>query len=206
MPKRPAKDGSHTVFTDHRIARFPSRGDQRPSDDIGIKLRAWHEPTGVLAIRNLGLANMAIGERERSTELMDKGAEQLTEAMKELPPDPVLLTKLGIALLKKGFSSDAIEFLKYALTLQPDDAGSHANLGMAYKESGESDRAIEELGKAIDLDPALQSAYQMLGEIYLKQNNLVELRHTLEKYLKAMPNNLTAIKALEELNAKSYSR
>ena len=71
MPKRPAKDGSHTVFTDHRIARFPSRGDQRPSDDIGIKLRAWHEPTGVLAIRNLGLANMAIGERERSTELID---------------------------------------------------------------------------------------------------------------------------------------
>jgi len=205
MPKRPAKDGAHTVFTDHEIARFPSRRDQSQPPSTGIKLRAWHEPTGILATRNRGLANIAIAEREQSTELMDEGAEQLIAAMKELPPDPILLTKLGLVFLRKGLASDAIEFLDYALKLQPNDAGSHANLGLAYREAGETDRAIEEFGKAIDLDPALESAYRSLGEIYLKRNDLVELRHTLERYLKAMPNNLTAIKSLEDLNTKFNS-
>ena len=206
MPKRPAKDGGHTAFTDHQIARFPARGDQLPAASKDIRLRAWHEPSDALANRNLGLANVAVGEREQSTDLMDQGAEQLIVAMKQLPPDPVVLTKLGVVLLRKGFSSDAIETFEYSLKLQPNDAGSHANLAMAYQEAGQGDKAIEEFDKAIDLDPGLETAYRKLAEIYLSRNNSLELRHTLERYLKAMPNNLTARKALQDFDANSRSR
>jgi tetratricopeptide (TPR) repeat protein len=205
MPKRPAKDGAHTVFTDHEIARFPIRSEESPTTTKTIKLRAWHEPAGSLVKRNLGLAEIAVGERERSSELMDEGAEQLIAAMKELPPDPVLLTKLGLVLLRKGFAADGVEFLEYVLKLQPDDAGSHANLGMAYSQAGEPAKAIEQLDKAINLDPDLESAYRRLGDIYLNGNNLVGLRQTLERYLQAMPNNLTAIQALEDLDSKSHT-
>jgi regulator of sirC expression with transglutaminase-like and TPR domain len=59
--------------------------------------------------------------------------------------------------------------------------------------------------RKIELDPALETAYRSLGEIYLSQQNFPELRHTLERYLKAMPNNLKAMKALDDLNSKFYS-
>jgi hypothetical protein len=203
MPKRPTKDGAHTVFTDHEIARFPSRDDQAAYPPGPIKLRAWHEASGILATRDLGLANTAIGEKEQSTALMDEGAKQLIVAMKELPPDAVLLTKLGVALLRKGFASDAIDMLAYALKLQPDNAGYHANLGAAYKQAGQTDKAIEELRRAVELDPDVESAYRQLGEIYLGQNDVVELRRMLEQYLKATPNNFSVIKALQELDSKS---
>jgi tetratricopeptide (TPR) repeat protein len=151
------------------------------------------------------LANVAVGERTQSSELIDEGAGQLIAAMKDLPPDPVLLTKLGFVFLRKGFASDATEFLAYALKLQPSEASAHANLGVAYKEQGEAEKAITELDQAIELDPALETAYRSLGEIYLSQQNFPELRRTLERYLKAMPNNLQAMKALDDLNSKFHS-
>jgi tetratricopeptide (TPR) repeat protein len=76
---------------------------------------------------------------------------------------------------------------------------------MAYSQAGEPAKAIEQLDKAIDLDPDLESAYRRLGDIYLNGNNLVGLRQTLERYLQAMPNNLTAIQALEDLDSKSHT-
>ncbi len=205
MPKRPTTDGAHTVFTDHEIARFPAPRDQSPSAAAPMKLRPWHEPAAALATRNLGLANVAVGERTQSSELIDEGAGQLIAAMKDLPPDPVLLTKLGFVFLRKGFASDATEFLAYALKLQPSEATAHANLAVAYKEQGEAEKAIIELDQAIELDPALETAYRSLGEIYLSQQNSPELRRTLERYLKAMPNNLQAMKALDDLNSKFHS-
>lgn len=202
MPKRPAQDGAHTVFTDHRITRFPQKLAPAPME-TSLKLRSWHEaPGGALSNRNLGLANIAIGERERSSDLLDEGVRQLIAAMKELPPDPVVLTNLGVTLLRKGDASDAVEVLEYALKLEPNSAGRHANLGLAYSEAGRSDQAIEELNKAIELDPASESAYQKLAEIYLSQNDPAAVRRTFEQYLKAMPGNLTAIKALRQLDVK----
>jgi tetratricopeptide (TPR) repeat protein len=204
MPKRPAKDGAHTAFTDHRIVRFPESIDQAAVPSEPIRLRAWREASGALATRNRGLANLAIGERDQSAELMDTGAKQLILAMKELPPDAVLLTKLGLALLRKGFASDAVDMLAYALKLQPNNAGYHANLGTAYRQAGQTAKAIEELRRAVELDPDLEPAYRELGEIYISQNDVPDLRRTLEQYLNAAPNNYSAIKALQELDLKSH--
>ena len=194
MPGRKAKDGAHTVFTDHRIARAPVTGSQESAPVA--KLIAWHEPRGALALRNLGLANIDIGERERSAELLDEGARQVVEAMKTLPPDPVMLTKVGLVLVRKGEGTDAAEVLEYAVQLDPGRAGSHVNLGNAYKESGLAEKAIAEFERAIELDPSLESAYRSLAEIYSRAGNADGVRKTFERYLKFMPNSMTARKAL----------
>lgn len=192
MPGRKAKDGAHTVFTDHRIARSQGAQNGAPTG----KLVAWHEPRGALALRNLGLANIDIGEREGSAERLDEGARQVVEAMKSLPPDPVMLTKVGLVLLRKGEASDAAEVLEYALQLDPSRAGSHVNLGNAYKESGLAEKAIAELERAIELDPSLESAYRSLAEIHMRAGNTDGVRKTFDRYLKFMPNSMSARKAL----------
>lgn len=200
MPKREAKDGAHTVFTDHRIARFPTSAVER--DAPVTKLRAWHEARGALALRNLGLANLQVGERDRSTALIAEGAREVVQAMKDLPPDPAMLGRMGLTLLKAGEASDALEVLQYALEIAPDLAGSHVNLGNALREVGRGEKAIPEFERAIQLDPSLESAYLALGETWLQMNNPEAARKALERYLTFMPQNMSARKALSDAHAR----
>jgi tetratricopeptide (TPR) repeat protein len=201
MPKRPASDGGHTAFTDHRIARFATRTPEVRTTREPIEgLMSWREPAGALAQRNLGLANVTIGERERSAVLMETGARQLVSAMKSFPDDAAILTKLGIALLRRGDNSDAAEVYEYALRLESDRASHHVNLATAYQQAGETNQAIRHLEQALELDRSLEIAYQRLGEIYIQQNDPARLRQTLERYLQFMPGHIgtqTALKQLE---------
>jgi tetratricopeptide (TPR) repeat protein len=201
MPQRPTKDGAHTAFTDHQIARFPAVVNQTSdSPQNAASLVAWHEPAGALALRNLGLANMTVGEREHSVALMEMGARQLVSAMKSFPDDAAILTKLGLALLRRGESADAVEVYEYALRLEPQRASYHINLAIAYDQAGNSDKAIEQLEQGLALDPSSEIAYQRLGEIYIKKNDTAALRRTLERYLKFMPGNIMTRSTLGRLD------
>ena len=202
MPTRAAQDGAHTVFTDHRISKIPvpDRSNPDPVDPVS-KLIAWREAAGPLAMRNLGLADIEIGDRQQSTRLLQEGASQVVEAMKSLPPDPVILTKIGLVLLRSGEAADAIEPLTYALRLEPDRAGSHVNLASAYKEAGQTAQAIVELNRAIELDPSLETAYQALEDVYAEQKDLAGLARTLKLYLAFMPNNMSARENLRQIEA-----
>lgn len=193
MRTRSTNDGAHTVFTDHRISRRPEPDviNSGTADPVR-KLAAWHEASTPLGLRNLGLANIEIGERQKSDQLLQEGASQVVEAMKLLPPDPVILTKLGFVLLRSGEASDAIEPLAYALRLEPNRAGSHVNLATAYRDAGQTEQAVAELKRAIELDPSLEPAYRTLGEIYLQQKNIGGLVQSLKLYLDFMPNSITA--------------
>jgi len=202
MPKRKAKDGAHTVFTDHRISRTARAAQESPAREPVRKLVAWREPADLLKERNLGLASVEVGERDRSPELLDEGARLLIAAMKVTPPDPVVLTKLGLVLLRKQMAGDAVEVLEYVLKLEPDRGGSHANLGLAYKEAGMTAKAVAEFERAIQLDPSLETAYRALGEIYMAENDLERVRGIFQRYLAFMPTNLSARKTLAELPAR----
>ena len=193
MQKHEAKDGAHTVFTDHRISRKPAA---QPNTDVPVeKLIAWHEPDGAVALRNLGLANIEVGERQHSAALLEEGAAQVVEAMKSLPPEPVMLGRVGLLLLRKGETADATEVLEFALQLDPTRAGSHVNLGNAYAQAGQVDKAVSEFERAIELDPSLQSAYRSLADVYRRAEQPDAARTVLERYLTFMPQSLTAQQA-----------
>ncbi len=200
MPKRETKDGAHTVFTDHRIARFRATGSQESSPVT--KLRAWREPRAPLALRNLGLANIEFGRRAQSPALMGVGANQVAQALKAFPDDPVMLDEMGLVLLAGRQTDDAVKVLAYALKLAPESAGAHVNLGNAYQQAGFFDKAITELNRAIELDPSFQDAYRSLETTYLRANNRQAARETLERYLKFMPQSITARSALAGPNSQ----
>jgi tetratricopeptide (TPR) repeat protein len=200
MPKRETKDGAHTVFTDHRIARFRATGSQESSPVT--KLRAWREPRAPLALRNLGLANIEFGRRAQSPALMGVGANQVAQALKAFPDDPVMLNEMGLVLLASRQTVDAVKVLAYALKLAPNSAGAHVNLGNAYQQAGFFDKAITELNRAIELDPSFQDAYRSLETTYLRANNRQAARETLERYLKFMPQSITARSALAGPNSQ----
>ena len=200
MPTRTATDGAHTVFTDHRISRIPA--PDRADSDAGepADLVAWREPAGPLALRNLGLANMELGESGNPAKL-SLGSRQVMESAKSLPLDPVALTRIGVYLLQSGRFDEALGSLSDVVRAEPGNPAAHVNLAGVYRNSGKTEAAIRELKRAIELDPSLASAYRALVAIYTSQNDREAVARTLKLYLDFMPNNMMARKSLGQLES-----
>jgi hypothetical protein len=197
MPRQPARDGGHTAFTEHRISRKPLPGASQPVQNQR-KLIAWREPAQAFAKRNLGLANVTVGERDESAYHMNAGFRLLSDIYESSRNDPAVLTSLGLVILRKGRPVEAAKLYEMALELQPGYAPYHINVATAWNEAGDTAKAIAHLNKAIEMDPSLEKAYRKLGDIYSKANQRDKVRETLERYLKFMPNNVTVQNALDE--------
>jgi len=166
MPKRPAEDGGHTVFTDHRISRRPGQAESdAPSDEIV----AWRDPDPQFRARNLALAHVNAGIAARSPAQIVRGYRMLTEVQQNAHDDVGVLKGIGRALLLGKQPREALRAFQRVLELTPDDAGAEEDTGVAYLESGDVERAASRLEHALQLDPLRLTAAAALREVYRKQ-------------------------------------
>ena len=226
MPRRPVTDGAHTVFTDHHIERRPklSIGDCR--SPIGAKdashcgaaegssglsivnrqlttvnspresLVAWHDPPEAFAKRNLGLAEVRVGDRLESPALVSGGFQLLLDCWPNFPRDESVLTEIGRALLAAGHGAEAAPVFEQAIHIEPDVAVNYLHAGLAYEAAHESKKAIENLEKVLQLDPLLEQPYRELAAIYSESGDAAEALEIFERYLRAFPQNLAAQEAV----------
>lgn len=196
MPQRKTRDGGHTAFTDHRITRSPA-----PAASTGLlqprKLVAWREPAAAVADRNLGLANVLVGERDESAPHMDAGFRSLADLYESRPDDPAVLTSLGLVILRKGGALEAARLYERAVALDPVYAPYRINAATAWTQAGEWQKAVDHLETAIRMDPSLERAYRKLGEIYTRTKQPAKARRVFERYLEFMPGNVTARSAMD---------
>ncbi|MEP6538554.1 MAG: tetratricopeptide repeat protein, partial [Bryobacteraceae bacterium] len=195
MQRQTARDGGHTAFTDHRIRR---PGTMLPSAEGGRTLAAWREPAAEFARRNLGLANITVGERDQSASDMDTGYRLLSDVYERSKKDAAVLTALGLVLLRKGQPVEAAHLYEEALRLQHAYAPYHINVAVAWNQAGDSAKAIAHLEKAIEMDPSLEAAYRRLADIYSNDKQPDKVRDTLRRYLKFNPNNVTVRIVLDQ--------
>ena len=160
MPKRAAKDGGHTAFTDHRITRWPE-----PEGRVSraSELTAWREPAPEFRERNLALALITEGLQNSVPDQVIRGYRTLNRIERSLVNDPVALTELGTILLTAKQPKEAERRFAMALALRPDYAPYEVNLGGALLEEGELTRATQHLKRALELDPLLPQAIRLLG-------------------------------------------
>lgn len=202
MPRRQTRDGGHTAFTDHRIARKPTHNvaatpPQQQQQQPQRKLAAWREPAPAVADRNLGLANVLVGERDESAFHMDAGFRRLTEVFETRPEDPAVLTSLGLVILRKGGAAEAARLYERAVALEPEYAPYRINAATAWMAAGDLGKSIDHLEKAIQMDPSLERAYRKLGEVYTRTKQPEKARQVFERYLKFMPDSVTARTAMD---------
>ena len=170
MPKRNAKDGGHTVFTDHRISRHPEpepEKEVRENDD----LVAWREPPSRLRQRDLALAYANSGLETGSASRIVRGYHMLTEVENTFPDDPGVLTALGETSLAIKQPLEAARRFERVLELGPDSALAESNAGRAWMRAGIMDKASFHMEKAITLDPLLLPAAETLMQIYQEQGD-----------------------------------
>jgi tetratricopeptide (TPR) repeat protein len=81
------------------------------------------------------------------------------------PNAPVVWQALGLALARQG--KDALQALKMAAQLVPNDAGVHNNLGNALGRLGQLDEAVASYRRALFLSQDFAEAHNNLGHALL---------------------------------------
>ena len=197
MPKRPASDGGHTAFTDHRIRRLASAPFASPAPAAVNTIRPWRDSgDAALRQRNLGLASIIVGERDGSAALINDGYRHLASGYPKFPRDPDVLASLGMVLYLKDQYADAAKTLRAAVAVRPNDATLHEKLAVVLQSAGDRAGAAQELERAIALDPFRETSYHLLAQL---QTTPEARRGVLERLLERMPRSIVTREALRDL-------
>jgi photosynthetic reaction center cytochrome c subunit len=183
MPRRDAKDGGHTVFTDHRIQRRPDAPVDLPANS-GIA--AWREPAPELQKRNLGIAHIDVGMQRHSASFVIQGYRELTEVQGQFATDPDFFKWIGEALILGKQTSDAKLAFERALQLDPNSALSEASAASPYIQEGDDASAIAHLQRAVSLDPLFLPAASTLISLYEKDGKTADSTDLSNKIKEAM--------------------
>lgn len=162
MPQLPAKDGGHTAFTNHRIARHPENDSPAAQPDT---LSAWRDPQPALRDRNLALALVTVGLENQSSAEVIRGYRMLNRLEKDFPNDPAVLTSLGSILMKGKQPAEALKRFERAISLKPDYAPYYVNAATALLATNRPSDAAQQLNKALSLDPLLKPASELLHQL-----------------------------------------
>jgi photosynthetic reaction center cytochrome c subunit len=169
MPRRDAKDGGHTAFTDHRIQRRLESQQQTLPQDTDIA--AWREPALDLQKRNLGIAYINDGMEHRSPPFVVRGYRMLTEVQNQFSDDADFFTSIGSALLLGKQTSEAEFAFERALQLNPESAPAETNAASANLQAGDINHAVAHLERAVSIDPLHLPADMPLINLYKQQGN-----------------------------------
>jgi len=190
IPRRPARDGGHTAFTDHHISRWPP--SDTASDDAPERLTAWRDPPAAFVKRNLGLADIEVGRQLKSAPHMLEALRLLTACKHDFPYDPAVSTGIGLVLLGMKHGSEAAASFAQAAQVEPGVASHYLDQGFAWKAANEPAKAIENFEKAVQLDPLLEPAYRELVDLYARNGSPEKARGIWHRYLRAFPGSLEA--------------
>ncbi len=171
MPRRDAKDGGHSAFTDHRIQRRPESLPDAPAD-TGIA--AWREPSPDLRARNLGIAYIDAGMQRKSSPFIVQGYRTLTEVQAQFSNDSAFFNWIGEALLLAQQTAEAKIAFERALQLGPNSPLAEASAASPYVQSGDGARAITHLERALALDPLYLPAANTLMSLYQNEGKTAE--------------------------------
>ena len=138
MPKNPAVDAGHGVFTDHAIPRNPALHPTaaRTESAAAWILRGWTAADA--GDRELGLAYAEAGVRTGDRRQQAEAIRLLTAATQ----DGEVQTRLADLQERAGNPARALELYRAALRQDPKQVVALVNLGRLYGSSGHLDEAI----------------------------------------------------------------
>jgi tetratricopeptide (TPR) repeat protein len=97
----------------------------------------------------------------------DKSEADFRKALSLSKDEPTVLNYLGYSLIDRGVKLDeALNMVKKAVELKPNDGYIVDSLGWAYFTMGDYDQAVNFLERAVDLNAADATIAQHLGDAY----------------------------------------
>ena len=171
MPRRDAKDGGHSAFTDHRIQRRPEIFPNLPANAGIVPCR---QPPLEVQKRNLGIAYIDVGMQRHSSQFVVEGYRILTDVQRQFGDDPDFFKWIGEALLLARETPDAKLAFDRVLQLEPGSALGEAGAAAPYMVEGNVAEATAHLERAVALDPLYLPAASTLIGLYKQQGKVKE--------------------------------
>jgi Tfp pilus assembly protein PilF len=110
-------------------------------------------------------------------------------------------TNIGIAYLKKGAFTQAVEYFQKALDYQANLPEVYHNLGLAYAGMGRRAEAIRAFREAIRFRPSYVDAHLGLGKVLLEEGRKDEARVAFERVIVLAPGSDIAANVREQLKS-----
>jgi tetratricopeptide (TPR) repeat protein len=131
-----------------------------------------------------------VGYRNGDQEKVQLGQQMVGEVLAAgTPSASALMVKAKIDLAQQKID-EAIDGLRAALELDPNNAQAHFVLGTALSVKGEGPTARTELARALEIDPGLLEARRILAQVH---SSLGEHEYAIEearRYLAAKPDSM----------------
>lgn len=186
MPRNPATDVDHVVFTDHSIPRQRGPAGAPAADAALVPFEG-----GTTGPRDLGLAYAMVGQREQNAAYLERAFGLLRQAVAGGTADaqavaylaefyrdrhddahalplyeqawrmdrtqaPVAAA-LGAYQMQRGNVSEAVRLWDQALAINPSMVLVRANLAAALRRTGHADQAQAVMRKALEFNPSFQA-------------------------------------------------
>jgi Tetratricopeptide repeat/Cytochrome c554 and c-prime len=199
MPRNPASDVDHVVFTDHSIPRLvSSSGARGPLPDgrgsVSRANRSLRQDAdlvpfggGETTARDLGLAYAQVGLREGITAYLDRAFETLKGAAAQGSADSVALAYLAQFYRDRKDDAHALPLYEQVWRTDQTQSAVAAALGAYRMQRGDLDEAIRFWNRALAISPALLLVRANLAEALLRRGRREEARAVLEKALEFDP-------------------
>jgi predicted CXXCH cytochrome family protein len=154
MPKSPAADAGHGVFTDHSIPRTPAARAGRAGAQTAASWTLRGFSAADTGDRELGLAYAEAGVRTGDRRQQAEAIRLLTAA----PQDAEVQVRLADLHERTGNPGRALTLYQAALRQDPNAVVALVNLGRLYGSSGLLDQAIVLWSEALKRNPCLAEA------------------------------------------------
>lgn len=112
----------------------------------------------------------------------DAAEKDLLQALEYQPENPAILNYLGYSWVEKDINLDqAIELIRQAVELRPNDAFIIDSYGWAYYKQGNYDESVYWLERAVGLNPEDTTLNDHLGDAYWQTGRIQEARFQWER-------------------------
>ena len=109
--------------------------------------------------------------------IWDKAETDFRKALSLSPEEPMVLNYLGYAMIeRKENLSEALNMVKKAVELKPNDGYIVDSLGWAYFQLGDFEEAAIQIERAVDLNPADPIIGEHLGDAYWRVGRTLEAK------------------------------
>ena len=109
--------------------------------------------------------------------IWDKAEADFRKALSLSPDEPMVLNYLGYAMIERKVNlTEALNMVKKAVELKPNDGYIVDSLGWAYFQLGDFQQAAEHIERAVDLNPADPTIGEHLGDAYWRVGRKLEAK------------------------------
>jgi len=183
MPRGPASDIQHVVFTDHSIRRKPAGSAAAAAPDSALV----PYPSYTATTRDLALAYAVVALRDHKTEDRKRAFSALKQAVEEGTADASALAYLAEFYRDAKDDAHALPLYQQVWQMDKSQYAVAAALGAYQIQRGNFAAAIQLWREALALNPAMTLVRVNLANALLRTGNPGEARAALEQALHFNP-------------------